>query len=46
MNEKYISVASDDKGAFDVLEFIFRKQMQSKIYIYRIVEYSAGYSNI
>jgi hypothetical protein len=46
MNEKYISRESDAKGTFDVLEFVFREQIQFKIYIYRIVENSVGYPNI
>jgi hypothetical protein len=46
MNEKYISGESDDKGAFDVLEFIFREQIQFKTYICRVVENSMGYPNI
>jgi hypothetical protein len=33
MNKKYVSGESADKGAFDVLEFIFRKQIQFKIYV-------------
>jgi hypothetical protein len=31
---KIIFGESDDKGGFDVLEFIFRKQIQFKTYIY------------
>jgi hypothetical protein len=46
MNEKYISGESDGKGAFDVLEFIFREQIQFKTYICRVVENSIGYPNI
>ncbi len=37
MNEKYISGESDDEGAFDVLEFIFRGQIQFKTYIWNHV---------
>jgi hypothetical protein len=43
MNEKYISGESDDKGAFGVLEFIFREQIQFKTYICMVVENSMGY---
>ncbi len=32
MNKKYISGEYDHKGAFDVLEFIFREQIQFKTY--------------
>jgi hypothetical protein len=46
MNDKYISGESDDEGAFDVLEFIFRDQIQCKTYICRVVENSMGYPNI
>jgi hypothetical protein len=46
MNKKYISGESDDKGAFDVLEFIFMKQIQFKTYTCRVVENSMGYPNI
>jgi hypothetical protein len=46
MDEKYISRKSDDKGAFDVLEFIFREQIQFKTYICMVVENSMGYPNI
>jgi hypothetical protein len=46
MNEKYISGESDDKSAFDVLEFIFREQIQFKTCICRAVENSMGYPNI
>jgi len=33
MNQKSISEEYDDRGAFDVVEFIFREQMQFKTYI-------------
>ncbi len=46
MNEKYISGESDDKSAFDVLEFIFREQIQFKTYVCRVVENFMGYPNI
>jgi hypothetical protein len=46
MNKKYVSGESADKDAFDVLEFIFRKQIQFKTYICRVVENSMGYPNI
>jgi hypothetical protein len=46
MNEMYISGKSDDKGAFDVLEFIFKEKIQFKTYICRVVENSMGYTNI
>jgi hypothetical protein len=37
---------SDDEGAFDMLEFIFRGQIQFKTYICRVVENFMGYPNI
>jgi hypothetical protein len=33
MNEQSISEEYDDQGAFDVVEFIFREQMQFKTYM-------------
>jgi hypothetical protein len=46
MNEKYISGESDDEGAFDALEFIFKGQIQFKACIFGVVENSMGYPNI
>ena len=44
--KKCISGESHDEGAFTVFEFIFSKQVQFKMYIYRVVENSTGYPNI
>jgi hypothetical protein len=46
LNEKWNFGESDDEGAFNALEFIFKGQMQLKMHIYRVVENSTGYPNL
>ena len=44
--KKCISGESHHKGAFTLFKFIFNKQVQFKMYLYRVVENSTGYPNI
>ncbi len=37
---------SDYEGFFNVLEFIFKRQVQFKTYVYKFVENSKGYPNM
>ncbi len=46
IRKKTIFGESEHVGAFTVFGFIFSKQIQSKTYIYRVVENFMGYPNI
>ncbi len=46
IGKKCISGESHDEGAFTVFELIFNKQVQFKMFIYRVVDNSMGYPNI
>jgi hypothetical protein len=37
---------SNYEGVFNVLEFIFKEQIQFKTYVYKLVENFTGYPNI
>jgi len=44
--KKSISGESDDEGVFVVLEFVFGKQVQFKMFIQGFVENFTGYPNM